>query len=78
MRPFLLGLLLVLPALSGCLDTAENESPPAFAWPEPAPISGCELTSDSDDRDDHGDDSDVSAAASSTSHAASTTVAPMT
>jgi glucose/arabinose dehydrogenase len=60
MRPFLLGLLLVLPALSGCLDTAENESPPAFAWPEPAPISGCELTSDSDDRDDHGDDSDVS------------------
>jgi len=45
MRPFLLGLLLVLPALSGCLDTAEKESPPAFAWPEPAPISGCELTS---------------------------------
>jgi glucose/arabinose dehydrogenase len=45
MRPFVLGLLLVLPALSGCLGPAVEESPPAFPWPEPAPISGCELSS---------------------------------
>ena len=47
MRPFFLGLLLVLPLLSGCLSTPEDESPPAFEWPEPEPILGCELTAGS-------------------------------
>ena len=47
MRPFLLGLLIVLPLLSGCLSTPEDESPPAFEWPEPEPILGCELTAGS-------------------------------
>ena len=45
MRPIVLALMLVLPVLSGCLGPAEEESPPAFEWPEPEPISGCDLTS---------------------------------
>lgn len=46
MRASFLALLLILPAVSGCLGTTE-EGPPAFEWPEPDPIVGCELTSGS-------------------------------
>lgn len=44
MRAFFLALLVALPALSGCLGGAEEETTPSFVWPEPIDVNECVLT----------------------------------